>query len=508
MKTFFYTLLLSISTLCLNAQITFGDTDLPTAGDAFQFLTDTLTAGVITPGAAGASQTWNLPSLNVHNIFTTNYVDATTTPFSSDFPTANVALDIGGGNYVYYENTTTHSDIIGLGGDPTGTGFPLAFAFDDPQRDYQLPTNFGDNFTDTYSFTATIDGSAFQVDSIRITRTGTRNVNVDAWGMLTLPGSGPHDVLRTFVVDNYTDVIEAQTFGFWVPVQTTTTDEESYIFVSKESKGALVTMNMDIATGDVSSIDYANLSGVAVPEADFTFNDLGNGPVDFTDASFGGAATSWSWDFGDGNTSMMQNPSHTYAAPGSYTVCLTSTNAAGSTTACQIVDVVFAPTALFTFMNSATVDGGVDFTDASSNSPDTWLWDFGNGSTNTLQNPSHTFVASGTYNVCLTASNSAGSDMSCQNVTVVLSSIFNPLDEIGMEVFPNPVSDNMVLAINEAGDYQLMISDITGRLVFSRDNLDQGSHPMSLGHLPQGTYIIRLTDLENNKGKALKITIK
>ena len=47
--------------------------------------------------------------------------------------------------------------------------------------------------------------------------------------------------------------------------------------------------------------------------------------VDFTDASTDadGAVAGWAWDFGDGNTSTLQNPSHTYAGAGTYSVTLT-----------------------------------------------------------------------------------------------------------------------------------------------------------------------------------------
>ena len=54
--------------------------------------------------------------------------------------------------------------------------------------------------------------------------------------------------------------------------------------------------------------------------------------VQFTDTSTG-SPTSWAWDFGDGTTSTAQNPSHTYAAAGTYSVTLTATNALGANTA-------------------------------------------------------------------------------------------------------------------------------------------------------------------------------
>lgn len=62
-------------------------------------------------------------------------------------------------------------------------------------------------------------------------------------------------------------------------------------------------------------------------ESDFNFTSNGNS-TSFTDNSTG--ATSWFWDFGDGNTSTQQNPTHTYAATGNYTVTLTINNACSS----------------------------------------------------------------------------------------------------------------------------------------------------------------------------------
>jgi PKD repeat protein len=57
--------------------------------------------------------------------------------------------------------------------------------------------------------------------------------------------------------------------------------------------------------------------------------------VQFTDASTGDP-TSWSWTFGDGGTASTQNPGHTYADPGVYTVALTATNAQGSDTVTRV----------------------------------------------------------------------------------------------------------------------------------------------------------------------------
>ena len=72
--------------------------------------------------------------------------------------------------------------------------------------------------------------------------------------------------------------------------------------------------------------------GGTAPQASFTFGPdrpAPGAPVAFTDTSTG-APTSWTWSFGDGASSTLQNPTHAYAAAGTYTVSLTASNAAGS----------------------------------------------------------------------------------------------------------------------------------------------------------------------------------
>jgi PKD repeat protein len=136
--------------------------------------------------------------------------------------------------------------------------------------------------------------------------------------------------------------------------------------------------------------------------------------INFSNQSTGG--TSYLWDFGDGQTSTTLSPSHTYAAFGTYNVCLISTNSCGSDTSCSSVTVTCpSPAASFT-----TIPTGfsVQFNDGSGQGPTAWAWDFGDGGTSTLQNPTHLYAAPGTYNVCLITSNICGSDTVCNPVTV------------------------------------------------------------------------------------------
>ncbi|HNW97665.1 MAG TPA: C1 family peptidase [Bacteroidales bacterium] len=68
-----------------------------------------------------------------------------------------------------------------------------------------------------------------------------------------------------------------------------------------------------------------------------------------------------------------------------------------------------APVINFSANNTTTCDGYVEFTDSSMFAPTTWSWDFGDGTTSTLQNPHHTYSSNGTYTVKLTATNANGS---------------------------------------------------------------------------------------------------
>jgi PKD repeat protein len=105
---------------------------------------------------------------------------------------------------------------------------------------------------------------------------------------------------------------------------------------------------------------------------------------------------------------------------------LTVTNSAGSntTTKASYIKVaannsttVLKPVANFTTnITSGTVPLIVAFTDKSTNSPTSWNWSFGDGTTNsTLQNPVHNYSAAGNYTVMLTATNSAGSNVTTKS---------------------------------------------------------------------------------------------
>ncbi|AKB37166.1 cell surface protein [Methanosarcina siciliae C2J] len=179
---------------------------------------------------------------------------------------------------------------------------------------------------------------------------------------------------------------------------------------------------------------YAFKDIAAVPPvADFAADITGgNAPltVNFTDAS-NGTVSSWAWDFeNDGVVdSTEQNPSHTYASAGNYTVNLTVANANGADSELKTdyitvssIPVEPEPVAAFTAdVTDGTAPLTVNFTDQSTGTPTSWLWDFGDGANSTEQNPSHTYSAAGNYTVNLTVENAAGTDFELKSDYIEVS---------------------------------------------------------------------------------------
>jgi PKD repeat protein len=137
--------------------------------------------------------------------------------------------------------------------------------------------------------------------------------------------------------------------------------------------------------------------------------------VNFTDLSIG--ATSWSWNFGDGGTSTLKNPTYTYNTVGVYTVTLTVSNASGSDVCTKTNYITVTPpappVAAFTAnTTNITVGNNVTFTDQSTNNPTSWSWTFEGGTpaTSTDRNPTVTYNTPGLFDVTLIASNAQGSD--------------------------------------------------------------------------------------------------
>jgi len=133
--------------------------------------------------------------------------------------------------------------------------------------------------------------------------------------------------------------------------------------------------------------------------------------VDFTDLT--GNSTAWFWNFGDGTTSTEKNPKHTYNSLGQYDITLTATFNGGcqNTITKPIFIKVLEPTVAITNIPNG---GCIPYTFTpvpDVNAVDgvaTWLWDFGDGTTSNLPNPSHLYNNTGSYDIKLRITTNTG----------------------------------------------------------------------------------------------------
>lgn len=171
------------------------------------------------------------------------------------------------------------------------------------------------------------------------------------------------------------------------------------------------------------TVDIDCSTGLGNCVAAFGTNQTGN---TVTFSSFGVGNLTYIWDFGDGNFSNLATPAHTYATAGNYNVCLTVIDslAACSDNMCQVISVgntgggsCYAQYSYFSLQGDT-----YQFLDSSNvGNSASYFWDFGNGTTSTLQNPTATLTP-GVYQVCLTVLDStAGAncvDTYCQTLTL------------------------------------------------------------------------------------------
>ncbi|MEJ7767902.1 MAG: PKD domain-containing protein [Chitinophagaceae bacterium] len=181
-----------------------------------------------------------------------------------------------------------------------------------------------------------------------------------------------------------------------------------------------ITLIADNRTSDGCSgeqqIDY-DLQIFDKPKALFTISQSGclSDPVNFSDSSNGNGrqVIKWLWNFGDGTSSVIKNPSHIYQFPGSYSIAYTSVTDIGclSDTASKIVSFTEQPQAKFTLDQPACAGRSVKFTDMSTplgGGLAKWQWDFGDGTTTDQQNPTHLFKSVGNYKIKLDIETTTG----------------------------------------------------------------------------------------------------
>lgn len=232
--------------------------------------------------------------------------------------------------------------------------------------------------------------------------------------------------------------------------------------------------------------------------------------VNFSDASTG-PVSYWNWDFGDGNVSSAQDPSHCYANPGNYTVTLNTATAAGCTGTIvmnNFISVFAIPSAAFVCspQPATMINPEITFTDGSSGAV-TWNWSFGDlqNSYSSLQNPVFQYPDATCYSVVLTVTSANGcSDTAMQEVcidpeiTLYVPNTFTPNGDGSNEYFL-PLGTGI-----EWNTFHMLIYDRWGNLIYETYSISEPWDGRVQGHseiVQEDVYVwkISVTDIKGGK---------
>jgi len=201
---------------------------------------------------------------------------------------------------------------------------------------------------------------------------------------------------------------------------TSTDKDPDFTFLTPGNK----TITLTSSIPGCANVTQQNIFIIEAPTTLFSFDNACNGQSTiFADSTTGNNLTSWSWDFGDGNNSSDQSPMHNYALPGKYVVTLAVSNNLGCTTI--KVDTVYNHAVpVISFINDLPCStASIQFTDQSiveDANIVSWEWDFGDGTTSTVQNPQYSYNQMGDFTVQLKAFSQFGCVDSIQSVITIL----------------------------------------------------------------------------------------
>ncbi len=211
------------------------------------------------------------------------------------------------------------------------------------------------------------------------------------------------------------------------------------------------------------------------------------------------------WSFGDGDTSYLKNPIHTYTSPGIYQLCLYAADSVDIYCAglsCR--NITFDPppgncNADFTFLPDS-IGYRYAFYPKSKYTDSTcsFIWTFGDGDSSMIKNPNHIYQVKGKYTVCLFISNPGDT---CYKITCNELNILSGIEKIAslrdVKFYPNPFNESIQIELTSAYADKLNVRffDIQGRECHKENfNLLPAANHFTIdtGDLAKGIYIVKL----------------
>lgn len=349
----------------------------------------------------------------------------------------------GNGNYTYHWNNNLGNASTHNVSPTTATNYSVYVTDVNGCTSTTLPINVTVN--DINLANITVSGTPFlcfgNTGSVLAILTGGNGVYSYSWNNGLPNGAGPHSIQPA--ASGYYTVTILDDCG-------NTRTESVYV--------------------DVEQLPVVTLTPQSIVEC-------GEANLNFTNNSSNTGNYSYAWNFGDGNTASGANVSHSYDASGNYTVTLTMTSnngCVGSGNAVQNITVNPIADARIESDKTTTTIFTPEFrfynTSVNSN---TCFWDFGDGNTSTQQNPIHTYENEGTYTVMLIAYNVNGcNDTTYQ--TVIVNPEFTFYIPNAFTPDGDGINDTFFGKGTHIAEYNIMIFNRWGELLFTSDNLDMG----------------------------------
>ncbi|MBI2729616.1 MAG: PKD domain-containing protein [Sphingobacteriales bacterium] len=271
------------------------------------------------------------------------------------------------------------------------------------------------------------------------------------------------------------------------------------LFVETSTGCKSLTDSLNVIVYNNPVVDFSIPSTVCLPSGLSQFNDLST-IADGTQAQF-----TYIWDFGDpasgaANGSIVKNPSHNYSGVGPYNIKLRVTSKDGCFTenTKALTNIYPQSKANFSFPAELCLGATASFTDMSDGKGRTVtqrFWDFGDGTTSILINPTHTYAIADTFDVKLYIK----TDVGCNSDTIVKKIIINPLPKPDFTI-TNPSCEKNAVTVNDisqafAGSIIKWNWDLNDGTVLNNTNNTPFTHTYS----NWGNYTVKL-DIETNKG--------
>ena len=277
------------------------------------------------------------------------------------------------------------------------------------------------------------------------------------------------------------------------PIHTYTTagSFEAQLTVSDEqglTDTAMITI--DVAQPNESPIARISASPTS-GDAPLLVNFIGSNSTDDK------AVVSYAWDFDDGNTSDVADPTHTFNATGNYTVQLTVSDQEGLTdTTTQVIEVGTSNQAPIAMLTASPTSGeaplSVVFTGSLStddNGVVSYNWDFGDGNSSTTADPVHIYSAAGSYLAQLTVSDQEG----LTDTTSITIDVYGPNQAPVAVISADPTSGEVPLLVNFSGSQSTDDKAIVGySWDFGDGNGDTTADPAHT-YDTDGSFLVQLT---------------